>query len=252
MNILVSNDDGIDSLGIVSLVRALKPLGKVTVVAPDRQQSAVGHSLTFSSPLRATPFHRDGEILGYSINGTPCDCVKLALSTLLDEKPDMVISGINHGANTAINILYSGTVSAATEGMLSGIPSMAVSVNSHDNNADFSSAMHYSYLLAKNLLNLNMPKDTFLNVNIPALPLESIKGIKTVEHNSSLWKDEYIERFDPFGQKYYWFSGKYEVFNSNVDVDDILLEEDYVTITPVQYNLTNKVFLKNIKHLEEL
>ncbi len=252
MNILVSNDDGIDSLGILSLVKALKPLGKVTVVAPDRQQSAVGHSLTFSSPLRATKIHRDGEIFGYSINGTPCDCVKLAISTLLNEKPDIVVSGINHGSNTAINILYSGTVSAATEGMLCGIPSMAVSVNSHNNNADFSSAMYYSYLLAKNLLNLNMPKDTFLNVNIPALPLEEIKGLKTVMHNSSVWKDEYTERLDPFGQKYYWFSGKYEIGSNNNETDDILLSQNYVTITPVQYNLTNIEFLSNIKHLEEL
>lgn len=127
MRILVTNDDGIESAGIHALVQAMRRLGDVVVIAPDRQQSAVGHALTVASPLRATPFSRDGEVIGWAINGTPADCVKLGVSTLLNERPDMIVSGINHGSNTSVNAIYSGTVSAATEGTLMGIPSMAVS-----------------------------------------------------------------------------------------------------------------------------
>ena len=135
-NILITNDDGIDAPGIHALVHALKPLGNITVVAPDRQQSAVGHALTISSPLRAVPFHRNGDMFGWAINGTPSDCVKLAVSQLLPERPDIVISGINHGQNTSINVLYSGTVSAATEGFLIGLPSLAYSSVSYNPNDD--------------------------------------------------------------------------------------------------------------------
>ncbi len=136
MEILVTNDDGIDSPGIYALARELKKIGNVTVIAPDRQQSAVGHALSVDKPLRVHNYYKNGEIFGRSINGTPSDCAKLALSTLLDKKPDLLVSGINHGQNTAVNILYSGTVSAATEGMLAGIPSIAVSVASHSPRAD--------------------------------------------------------------------------------------------------------------------
>ena len=127
MNILITNDDGIDSPGILALASALKEIGSVTVIAPDRQQSAVGHALTVSAPLRAVPFHRDGGLFGFAVNGTPADCVKLGVSTLLDQKPDLVVSGINHGANTSVNVMYSGTVSAATEAMMIGLPALAVS-----------------------------------------------------------------------------------------------------------------------------
>jgi len=250
LSILVSNDDGIDSTGILSLVYKLREIAEVTVVAPDRQQSAVGHSLTISSPLRITPFKRDGKMFGYSINGTPSDCVKIAISSILNVKPDIVIAGINHGQNTAINILYSGTVSAATEGMLSGIPSMAISLASHDLDADMTIAADYAKILALKLLDLKLPKDTFLNVNVPYKPKNDIKGIKIVHHSNTVWKDKYEKRNDPFGREYFWFSGEYKVNTDNEECDDVALNNDYVTVNPIHYNITNHSFISSLKNLE--
>lgn len=251
LSILVSNDDGIDSPGIFSLVHKLREIGNVTVVAPDRQQSAVGHSLTIASPLRITPFERDGEMFGYSINGTPSDCVKIAISSILDIKPDIVVAGINHGQNTAINILYSGTVSAATEGMLSGIPSMAISLASHNLDADMSVAAEYAKRIALEIPKMGMPKDTFLNVNVPNCVMEKIKGVKIVHHSNTVWKDKYEKRNDPFGREYFWFSGEYNVKNDNEESDDVALGNDYVTINPIQYNITNHSFMQKIRHFED-
>jgi 5'-nucleotidase len=152
LEILVCNDDGIDAPGIYALTSSLKEIANVTVVAPDRQQSAVGHALTLSSPLRVVPYNRDGELFGYAVNGTPADCVKIALSGLVKKKPDFVVSGINHGQNTAVNILYSGTVSAATEGYLSGIKSLAFSLASHDYDADFSIAKKFAKRIVQDLI----------------------------------------------------------------------------------------------------
>ena len=213
IKILVTNDDGIDSPGIYALVCMLKKIGDVIVVAPDRQQSAVGHALSVSNPLRVTPFHRDGKMFGYAINGTPSDCVKLAFSSLMDDLPDLVVSGINHGRNTSINILYSGTVSAATEGMLLGIPSIAVSLDSWEWDIDFTTAAEFTLLIAKKLLKYDLPKGTLLNVNVPFLKKEQIKGIKITHHSSSIWSDKYEKRTDPFGRHYYWFSGEYITFD---------------------------------------
>lgn len=252
LKILVSNDDGIDSPGIFSLVHELRKVADVFVVAPDREQSAVGHSLTIYSPLRATPFTREGEMFGYSVNGTPSDCVKLGISSLCPFKPDLVVSGINHGPNTSINILYSGTVSAATEGMLSGIPSMAVSLDSHDYRTETKTAAKVATILAQQVLNLNMPLDTLLNVNVPAVSIDKIKGFKVVHHNKSVWKDKYLQRKDPFGREYFWFSGEYVKSPVDVESDDIALQKNYVTINPIHYNITNHEFKNQIGHLEDL
>lgn len=249
MNILVSNDDGIDSPGIYALVKELKNIGNVTVVAPDRQQSAVGHSLTISRPLRATPFKREGEMFGYAINGTPSDSVKLALAGLLDEKPDIVVSGINHGKNTAVNILYSGTVSAATEGMLSGVRSLAVSLDNHSWNANMSSAAKYASIVAEKLPEIELPKDTLLNLNVPDLPFDKIKGIKSVRHADSYWKDKFEERLDPFKYKYYWFSGEYQSLHDDEGTDDFALKNGYASLTPIHYDLTNFHFLEKLANI---
>lgn len=250
MHILVSNDDGIDAPGIYALFLAMQELGEVSVVAPDRQQSAVGHSLTISNPLRVTPFDRDGRFFGYSVSGTPSDCVKLAISELLPSRPDIVVSGINHGQNTAINILYSGTVSAATEGMLSGIPAVAISIASHDYSADFSEAIKYSRKVVQNLDRMNLPADTFLNVNIPYGKDAGIKGIKVVRHNDTIWKDSYDKRRDPFGREYYWFSGIYEHHHLDAETDDVALSQGYVTISPIHYNITNRQVFDSIRFIE--
>lgn len=239
MLILVTNDDGIDSPGIHALVQAMRKLGKVIVVAPDRQQSAVGHALTVSSPLRATPFYREGAMLGYAINGTPADCVKLAVSTLLEERPDIVVSGINHGSNTSVNAIYSGTVSAATEGTLMGIPSMAVSLDSFDQSSDMSLAADVAYSVASRLCDLGLPGGTLLNVNVPHIPREGFKGLRVTRQGRSIWKDNYDVRKDPQGQPYYWLTGDFVTVEPIPDADDLAVAEGWAAITPLHYELTN-------------
>ncbi|MBI5325575.1 MAG: 5'/3'-nucleotidase SurE [Ignavibacteriae bacterium] len=251
IKILVTNDDGIDSPGIFALVHSMKRLGKVVVVAPDRQQSAVGHALTVSDPLRVVPFHRNGEMFGYAINGTPSDCVKLAMSSLLNEKPNLVVSGINHGQNTSINILYSGTVSAATEGMLLGIPSIAVSLASYSLKADCSVAAEFSYKIATKVLKSGLPDGTLLNVNVPSLQKDKIKGLKITRQSDSQWNDHYEKRTDPFGRDYYWFSGEYKVIDKDLATDDAALLAGYVSVTPIQFKFTNYDAINKLKILEK-
>jgi 5'-nucleotidase len=241
--ILVTNDDGIDSPGISALALAMAELGEVVIAAPDRQQSAVGHALTVAQPLRVNRFKREDNLVGYAINGTPADCVKLALSTILKRKPDLVISGINHGHNTSVNILYSGTVSAATEGMLLGIPSIAISLASYDIASKCEAAAIYSKIIARKILEGNpLPHGTLLNVNIPALTYEDIKGIKITRHSNSYWDDFYEKRTDPFGRDYYWFSGIYKITDDGNDSDDVAIMDGYVSITPIHFDFTNHNF----------
>lgn len=251
LKILVTNDDGIDSPGIEALANSLSRLGEVIVAAPDRQQSAVGHSLTVARPLRVTKVKRNGSLFGYAIDGSPSDCVKIAIYHILPEKPDLVVSGINHGQNTAINILYSGTVAAATEGMLAGVPSIAVSLASHDLNQDISAAAEYAYKIAKNLIEKKLEPNYLLNVNVPAIPKEKIIGIKVVRHSSSYWKDTYEMREDPFGRKYYWFAGEYCSSDESLDTDDAALASGYVTITPVHFDFTKYDALSKLSSFEE-
>jgi len=247
--ILVSNDDGIDSNGIYVLAMEMMKLGEVFVVAPDRQQSAVGHALTVSKPLRISKYQRIDIKNGFAINGTPADCVKLAISRILHRKPDLVVSGINHGQNTSVNMLYSGTVSAATEGMLVGIPSMAISLSSYDLNSDMSASGIYSYRIAKELLENKMPLGTFINVNIPNLEIGKIKGMRITKQSNSSWDDAYEKRIDPFGKEYYWFSGVYNTNDNNPESDDIAVTEGFVSITPVHYNLTNFDAIDKLKSI---
>lgn len=237
--ILISNDDGINSPGIQALALKVKKFADIIVVAPDREQSAVGHSLTMNKPLRVIPFRKNGEFFGYAVNGTPADCVKIALTTLIDREPDMVISGINHGQNTAINILYSGTVSASTEGMLFGIKSIAFSVASHNWDLDMETASDFAAQITEKALQIDFPKNTFLNVNIPATTKENIKGIKITRVGNGYWKDFYIKRKDPFNRDYYWFSGEYYESDDDIMNDDIAVKNNYVSITPIKYQLTN-------------
>jgi 5'-nucleotidase len=247
----VTNDDGIDAPGIRALFDEMKKIGDAIVVAPDRQQSAVGHALTMQSPLRATEFKRNGEMLGYSINGTPSDCVKLAISNLLHRRPDILVSGINHGQNTSINVLYSGTVSAATEGMLVGIPSLAVSLDSYTQDSDCTVAAEYAGKLAKYLLNNKLPERTLINVNVPAVEKEEIKGIKVTRQSKSVWRDSYEKRTDPFGRDYFWFAGEYRAQDQEPDTDDFALARNYVSVMPIRFEFTNNDFIGKLKNIEE-
>lgn len=246
MNILVTNDDGIDSPGIYALVKALRIIGDVFVIAPDRQQSAVGHALTVSRPLRATKVHRDDMFFGYAVDGTPADCVKLGITTLLSQKPDILVSGINHGSNTSNSIMYSGTVSAATEGMMMGVPSIAVSIDSLDYNADCHTAAEYAARVAHKLHTLKMPADTLLNINVPALPKEQIQGIKITRQGVSGWEDGYERRTDPMGHEYFWLSGTYHIRDSDTTFDEGAIKAGYVSITPVCYRLTNHDWIEHL------
>jgi 5'-nucleotidase len=252
MRILVTNDDGIDSPGIYALVLALRTIGEVQVVAPDRQQSAVGHALTVSEPLRATQVRREGETFGYAISGTPADCVKLALCELVNAPPDLLVSGINHGANTSKNILYSGTVSAATEGMMMGIPAMAVSLDSLNYSTDASAAAEYAALIASRFHSFSIPSDTILNVNVPALSKEHIKGIRVTQQGNAGWEDAYERRKDPMGREYFWLSGKYNSTEHGLETDEGAMKAGYVSVTPVRYRLTNEEMLKPLEGLHLL
>lgn len=242
-SILVSNDDGIYSNGIKALAEVASEFGDVYIVAPDRQQSAVGHAITLEIPLRAQPIVVDGKYKGQAINGTPADCVKLAHDQLMEIKPDLVLSGINHGSNAGINILYSGTVSAATEGTVLGYPSIAVSCTDYDNDADLTGCKEATRRVIKLVLGKGLPKGVTMNVNAPA---GEFKGIKWARMADSRYVEEYEARNDPFNKPYYWLTGKFELLDDGLDADIFILNEGFATITPIQYDLTDYSLLKDL------
>jgi len=249
--ILVTNDDGIGAPGLAALVEALLQIGRVAVVAPDRQQSAVGHALTVSEPLRAFAIPWEGTELCYAVNGTPADCVKLAVMALLPWRPEVVVSGINHGRNTAVNILYSGTVSAATEAALLGIPAIAISLDTYAMEADFRAAAAIAVRLVELLPQLQLPERTLLNVNVPALPPDRIRGVRITHQGRSLWRDWYERRQDPWGREYFWLAGEYELCDGDPDADDVALVEGYISITPIRFELTDTATAQRLKSVLE-
>jgi 5'/3'-nucleotidase len=249
LHILVSNDDGIDAPGLYALVQELKQFARVTVVAPDKQQSAVGHAITINLPLRTTRFSKNGEFFGYALNGTPADCVKLGAKFLLKTLPDLVISGINHGSNTAVNIIYSGTVSAATEGTILGIPSIAVSLTTYAD-ADFSYAARFAARLARLVANRGLPHGTLINVNVPAVPEHEIRGIRITRQGRSSWDDTFDARRDPANREYFWLTGRMKVIDTEEDADQIAVSNNYVSVTPVHYDLTDHAMLSTMKEWE--
>lgn len=239
--ILVCNDDGIFSPGIKALAEIASEFGEVVVVAPDRQQSAVGHAITMSVPLRANEMTVAKKYKGFAVNGTPADCVKLAHGNLLDRKPDLVLSGINHGSNAGINILYSGTVSAATEGTILGYPSIAVSCTAYPEQADLKGAQEAARRVVKFVLDKGLPKGVTLNVNAPE---GEFKGIEWSRMADSRYVEEYEDRVDPFNRAYYWLTGQFELLDEGNDSDIHILNEGYATVTPIQYDLTDYNLLK--------
>lgn len=246
LHILVSNDDGINAPGIFALVQEIKKIADVTVIAPDKQQSAVGHAITMNYPLRAVPFQKNGEFFGYAVEGTPADAIKLGVRALLKKKPDMIISGINHGSNTAINIIYSGTVSAATEGTILGIPSIAISLTTYGE-PDFSYASGFARRLALAVAEKGLPEGTLLNVNVPAVPAGEIAGVLLTRQGKSTWDDTFDVRRDPANREYFWLTGKLNVVDSELDVDQVAVQKKYVSVTPIHYNLTDDPMLERMK-----
>lgn len=245
--ILVCNDDGIFSNGIKALMETAAEFGDVEVVAPDRQQSAVGHAITVSTPLRARVLQLDKEFSGRAVNGTPADCIKLAHNQLLDRKPDLVVSGINHGSNAGINIIYSGTVSAATEGTILGYPSIAFSCTDFDEDADLHGCKEAARRVIRYVLENGIQKGVTLNVNAPSGPL---KGIRWARQAKSRYVEEFEGRVDPHNRDYYWMTGKFELLEKNGGSDIDFLEKGYASITPIQYDLTARELLDSLKSTE--
>jgi 5'-nucleotidase len=237
--ILITNDDGITSPGIKALINAVKHLGTVVVVAPDKAQSGMGHAITIGAPLRLTQVHLFEGIESWQCSGTPVDCVKLAVDKILHRKPDICLSGINHGANHSINVIYSGTMSAALEAAIESIPSIGFSLLDYSLEADFSGAQEYATKIVEHMLeNKLKEKHLCLNVNIPAVPAKLLKGAKICRQAYAKYEESFMERKDPHGKKYYWLTGEFVNFDKGKDTDVWALKNNYVSIVPVQFDLT--------------
>ena len=237
--ILVTNDDGINAPGIRTLISIMKDIGDIVVVAPDSPQSGMGHAITINSTLhssRITP--KDSEITEYSCSGTPADCVKLAINELMPRKPDLCVSGINHGSNSSINVIYSGTMSAAIEAGIEGVPAIGFSLLDYSWNADFSQSKDFIRKITLNALNNGIPKGVVLNVNIPAVKKADIKGVKICRQAKAYWVEEFDKRKNPLGQEYYWLTGKFVNKDQGEDTDEWALKNNYISIVPVEFDLT--------------
>ena len=247
--ILVTNDDGIYTDGIYWLWEAVKDFGNVLVVAPDTEKSAVGHAITITNPLRTKHVNRRGGFSGYAVNGTPADCVKIAVRSILKSPPDLVVSGINYGANVGTNVIYSGTVSAATEGTFLGIPSVAVSIDSH-HPEDFKPAMDITQNTLNKVLKFGLPEGTLLNINVPDIPGAMIKGTRITTQGNAYFKDRFEKREDPRGNIYYWMTGESIDPDSSGNTDNWALKDGYISVTPIHYKLTNKTFMSDLESWE--
>ena len=238
MNVLITNDDGIHASGLWALAEAFSDRHEVTVVAPDRERSAVGHGITLHSPLRYEKKQNSGSLSGYSVNGTPADCVKLALAEILETPPDLVVSGINPGANVGININYSGTVAGAREAALSGIPAMAVSIEP-PRALHMPDAARYAETIARQMLARGLARGTFLNVNFPDLPLKQIRGIRLSRQGIMSFAQHFDKRTDPRGRSYYWQACDRQTGYDQPDIDGCVIADGYISITPIRCDLTD-------------
>ncbi|WP_430906478.1 5'/3'-nucleotidase SurE [Maribacter sp. 2-571] len=239
--ILVTNDDGITAPGLRSLIRFMSELGEVVVVAPDSPQSGMGHAITLDSTLYSTSLNiapEDGAKQEYSCSGTPADCVKLGLQELLKRKPDICVSGINHGSNASINVIYSGTMSAAIEAGIEGVPAIGFSLCDYSWKADFEHAKPYIQQIVKQALHHQIPMGTVLNVNIPKNTDVGIKGIKVCRQAKANWKEKFDKRTNPMGKDYYWLTGEFELLDKGEDTDEWALANGYVSVVPTQFDLT--------------
>jgi 5'-nucleotidase len=250
--ILVTNDDGIFAKGIRVLVETLREIGALTVIAPNTPQSAKGHALTLNEPLRLRKTNLFGnDIAAYECNGTPVDCVKLAKHVVLKgRKPDLCVSGINHGSNVSINIIYSGTMAAAMEGSIEDIPSIGFSLSDFSSDADFEPCKPFILQIVKFMLQKSLQKAKLLNVNIPKLPLEAIKGIKVCRQAEARWIEEFQEGKDPAGRTYYWLAGKFVNLDKGEDTDVQALQEGYVTVVPSGHDLTDYQGITELKKMQ--
>ena len=235
--ILVVNDDGINAPGINALTEVAKEFGDVIVVAPNKPQSGMGHAITLDSTLHIDKVDKQGTE-AYACSGTPVDCVKIAVNKLVDRIPDLVVSGINHGANSSINVIYSGTMSAALEGAMEGIPSIGFSLLNHSIDADFDAAQYFARKIIDQVLRNKTSKNMCLNVNVPNLKKELILGIKVCRQAKGNWEEDYDERKDPMGRTYFWLTGKFVLEDDGTDTDEWALANHYISVVPIHYDLT--------------
>ncbi|MFO7890093.1 MAG: 5'/3'-nucleotidase SurE [bacterium] len=244
--ILLTNDDGINAPGLSALYQEVNKIADSKIVAPSVECSGVGHGITILDPLRINEIHSNGSFYGYAVGGTTADCVKTAVFSLFEEKPDVVISGINLGPNTGINMFYSGTVSGAAEGAILGIPSFAISLATFTN-PDFTYAAKFARKFADKIIDKKIPKGIFLNVNVPPCPEEQVKGIKVTSQGKAIYKEKYDERIDPFGRHYYWLTGHKIKQNRSLEIDESAVQADYISITPLHIDMTNYNFISKLK-----
>ena len=237
--ILVTNDDGITAPGLRSLIEVMNEIGEVVVVAPDSPQSGMGHAITINSTLYCDKIKvTDGPQLEYSCSGTPADCVKLAINELLDKKPDLCVSGINHGSNSSINVIYSGTMSAAIEAGIEGVPAIGFSLLDFKWNANFKPLKEYIKKISLEALKKGIPKDVVLNVNFPLFKNGKIKGMKICRQARAYWVEEFDKRTNPMGREYYWLTGTFINEDKGEDTDEWALNKGYISIVPTQFDLT--------------
>lgn len=251
--ILVTNDDGITAPGLRMLVALMEPLGDVVVVAPDSPQSGMGHAITLDSTLYAKQVSLSDSLPNtaeYSCSGTPADCVKLALQELLDRKPDICVSGINHGSNASINVLYSGTMSAAIEAGIEGIPAIGFSLCDYSWDADFSHTGLYIIRIVSQALQHGIPKGVVLNTNLPKLGTTPIQGIKVCRQAKANWKEKFDKRVSPTGRDYYWLTGEFELLDQGEDTDEWALANGFVSVVPTQFDLTAYQTIQDINTWE--
>ncbi len=244
--ILICNDDGIYAPGIMALHEAVRELGEVAVVAPDAEQSAVGHAITLADPIKIKRIQRNTHFEGYAVAGTPADCVKLAVTVLLDRPPDLIISGINLGPNAGISVIYSGTVSAATEGAILGIPSMAISLATFKD-PFWDTAKHVARRLTGELIARRLPADTLLNVNVPNRPLDQIKGLTVTRMGRSRFAEIFHKRTNPRGDTYYWMDGELKITGNAAGTDIEALDNGFVSMTPIWFDLTHTAVLPQLR-----
>ncbi len=246
--ILVSNDDGVRAKGLASLIEAIKPFGKIVVVAPEQGESGMSHAITMKRPLRIRTVKKEDNLEIYAINGTPVDSVKIAINRLLERTPDLLLSGINHGSNASVSVIYSGTLGATREGCLNGIPSIGFSLLNHDADANFSAVTHFIPQIVKQVLKNGLADQTFLNVNVPDIPLKEIKGIKVCKTTKGVWKEIYEHRIDPNGGDYFWLTGTFNNFEpDNEETDEWALKNNYISLVPTQIDTTSYEELEDLK-----
>jgi 5'-nucleotidase len=248
--ILITNDDGIHAPGLRTLIQVMRNLGNVLIIAPDKPMSGMGHAVTISSPLRVHKLKEEEGYSEYSCNGTPADCVKLGQKAILGRKPDLIVSGINHGSNSSVNVIYSGTMAAVIEGALENIPAIGFSLDDYTFHADFSKCAPYIESIASKVISEGLPDYTCLNVNIPAVNGSPIRGIKVVRQALAFWDEKFDHRRDPHNRDYYWLTGEFKNMDSGEDTDEWALRNNYVAVVPVHFDLTSHKTIPLLKNWE--